>query len=52
MLKNLEEKVYIKVYMKGDDQPADYDFFAKKLRISFRSLEDIPTIFILNLLTL
>ena len=30
MLKNLKEKVYIKVYMKGDDQPADYDFFAQK----------------------
>lgn len=30
MLKNLNEKVYIKVYMKGENQPADYDFFAQK----------------------
>jgi ABC-2 type transport system permease protein len=30
LLENLEEKIYIKVYLKGDNQPADYSLFAKK----------------------
>ncbi|PKP21849.1 MAG: gliding motility-associated ABC transporter substrate-binding protein GldG [Bacteroidetes bacterium HGW-Bacteroidetes-19] len=30
MLKSLNEKVYIKVYLKGKNQPADYELFAKK----------------------
>ncbi len=30
LLENLEEKIYIKVYLKGDNQPADYNLFAKK----------------------
>ncbi|MDR2979058.1 MAG: gliding motility-associated ABC transporter substrate-binding protein GldG [Bacteroidales bacterium] len=32
MLKNLEDKVYIKVYLKGDNYPADYKLFAKKVQ--------------------
>lgn len=31
MLKNLEDKVYIRVYLKGKDQPADYQLFAKQV---------------------
>lgn len=30
MLKSLNEKVYIKVYLSGKNQPADYELFAKK----------------------
>ncbi|MDL2296978.1 gliding motility-associated ABC transporter substrate-binding protein GldG [Bacteroidales bacterium OttesenSCG-928-C03] len=32
MLKELEDKVYVKVYLKGDDFPADYKLFAKKVQ--------------------
>lgn len=32
MLKKLEDKVYIKVYLKGEDFPADYKLFAKKVQ--------------------
>lgn len=31
ILKNLEDKVYIRVYLKGKDQPADYQLFAKQV---------------------
>lgn len=31
MLKNLEDRVYIRVYLKGKDQPADYQLFAKQV---------------------
>ena len=31
MLNNLEDKVYIRVYLKGKDQPADYQLFAKQV---------------------
>lgn len=31
MLKSLEDKVYIRVYLKGKDQPADYQLFAKQV---------------------
>ncbi len=31
MLKNLEDRVYIRVYLKGKDQPADYQLFAKEV---------------------
>lgn len=30
LLKSLDEKVYIKVYLKGKNQPADYELFARK----------------------
>ena len=30
LLESLEEKIYIKVYLKGENQPADYNLFAKK----------------------
>ncbi|MEG1555616.1 MAG: gliding motility-associated ABC transporter substrate-binding protein GldG [Bacteroidales bacterium] len=30
LLKQLEDKVYIRVYLAGDNQPADYQLFAKK----------------------
>lgn len=30
LLKSLDEKVYIKVYLKGKNQPASYELFAKK----------------------
>lgn len=32
MLKQLDDKVYIKVYLKGEDFPADYKLFAKKVQ--------------------
>ena len=32
LLKGLEDKVYVKVYLKGDNQPADYQLFAEKVR--------------------
>ena len=31
MLKNLEDRVYFRVYLKGKDQPADYQLFAKQV---------------------
>lgn len=31
MLKGLEDKVYVRVYLKGKDQPADYQLFAKQV---------------------
>ena len=31
MLKNLEDRVYYRVYLKGKDQPADYQLFAKQV---------------------
>lgn len=31
MLQNLEDRVYIRVYLKGKDQPADYQLFAKQV---------------------
>ena len=31
MLNNLEDRVYIRVYLKGKDQPADYQLFAKQV---------------------
>lgn len=31
MLKKLEDKVYIRVYLKSKDQPADYQLFAKQV---------------------
>lgn len=31
MLKGLEDKVYIRVYLKSKDQPADYQLFAKQV---------------------
>lgn len=31
ILKNLDDKVYIRVYLKGKDQPADYQLFAKQV---------------------
>lgn len=31
MLKNLEDKVYVRVYLQGKDQPADYQLFAKQV---------------------
>lgn len=31
MLKSLEDRIYIRVYLKGDDQPADYQLFAKQV---------------------
>lgn len=31
MLKSLEDRVYIRVYLKGKDQPADYQLFAKQV---------------------
>ncbi len=31
MLKGLEDKVYIRVYLEGKDQPADYQLFAKQV---------------------
>ena len=31
MLNNLEDRVYIRVYLKGKDQPADYQIFAKQV---------------------
>ena len=31
MLRNLEDRVYIRVYLKGKDQPADYQLFAKQV---------------------
>jgi ABC-2 type transport system permease protein len=31
MLKNLEDRVYFKVYLKGKDQPADYQLFSKQV---------------------
>jgi gliding-associated putative ABC transporter substrate-binding component GldG len=43
MLKNLEDKVYLKVYLKGKDYPADYQLFAKKVKDmlqDFRSYSD------------
>ena len=32
MLKGLDDKVYVKVYLKGENQPADYQLFAEKVR--------------------
>lgn len=32
MLKNLDDKVYVKVYLKGENQPADYQLFSEKVR--------------------
>ena len=32
MLKNLEDRVYFRVYLKGKDQPADYQLFAKQVK--------------------
>lgn len=32
LLESLDDKVYIKVYLKGENQPADYDQFAEKTR--------------------
>ena len=32
MLKNLDDKVYIRVFLKGDDFPADYQLFREKTR--------------------
>lgn len=32
MLKNLDEKVYIRVYLEGDNYPADYQLFREKTR--------------------
>lgn len=37
MLENLEDRVYIRVYLKGKDQPADYQLFAKEVE---RMLQD------------
>lgn len=31
MLENLEDRVYFRVYLKGKDQPADYQLFAKQV---------------------
>lgn len=31
MLKSLEDRVYFRVYLKGKDQPADYQLFAKQV---------------------
>lgn len=31
MLKNLEDRIYIRVYLKSKDQPADYQLFAKQV---------------------
>jgi len=31
MLQNLEDRVYVRVYLKGKDQPADYQLFAKQV---------------------
>ena len=31
MLKNLEDRIYFRVYLKGKDQPADYQLFAKQV---------------------
>ncbi len=31
MLQSLEDRVYIRVYLKGKDQPADYQLFAKEV---------------------
>lgn len=31
MLKNLKDRVYIRVYLKGKDQPANYELFAKQV---------------------
>ena len=31
MLKNLEDRVYFRVYLKGKNQPADYQLFAKQV---------------------
>ena len=31
MLNNLEDRVYIRVYLKGKEQPADYQLFAKQV---------------------
>jgi gliding-associated putative ABC transporter substrate-binding component GldG len=31
MLKSLEDRVYFRVYLKGKDQPADYQIFAKQV---------------------
>jgi gliding-associated putative ABC transporter substrate-binding component GldG len=31
MLKNLEDRVYFRVYLKGKEQPADYQLFAKQV---------------------
>lgn len=31
MLENLEDRIYIRVYLKGKDQPADYQLFAKQV---------------------
>ena len=31
MLKNLDDRVYFRVYLKGKDQPADYQLFAKQV---------------------
>lgn len=31
MLKNLKDRVYIRVYLKGKDQPANYQLFAKQV---------------------
>ena len=31
MLRNLEDRVYFRVYLKGKDQPADYQLFAKQV---------------------
>ncbi|MDR3047221.1 MAG: gliding motility-associated ABC transporter substrate-binding protein GldG [Bacteroidales bacterium] len=32
LLKNLEDKVYIRVYLEGDNLPADYQVFAKNVK--------------------
>jgi gliding-associated putative ABC transporter substrate-binding component GldG len=31
MLENLEDRIYVRVYLKGKDQPADYQLFAKQV---------------------
>ena len=33
MLKNLDDKVYIRVFLKGNNLPADYQLFREKTRL-------------------
>jgi ABC-2 type transport system permease protein len=40
ILKNLQDKIYIKVYLKGEMYPADYKLFANKVR---ETLEEMKT---------
>ena len=49
LLKSLDEKVYIKVYLKGKNQPADYELFARKTEDILQEFRRYSKISILNL---